>query len=226
MTRSAHPRSDVTNRPRIAAALYAAKGGVGTSVTAAALSVLLAEQGPTVLIDLRGDQSHIFGSDPSAGSLSDWLRSDMPHPDSLARLERTVASNLALLSVEARGCLPRPDRMRALAQVISSESRHVVVDLGRLGQAGVPIAQAVDRSYLVTRPCYLALRAAMVGPRPDGVILVSERGRPLRRPDVEAALGVPVAVELWTDPRVARSVDAGLLGSRLPKTLRPLEVLL
>ncbi len=205
---------------------HGAKGGVGTSVVAAGTAVLAAERQPTLLVDLAGDQAMIFGLPVVSASLSDWIRADHPHPDSLARLEVRFSPRLSLLGVEVGRCLPPAHRLRALAQVLASESRTVVVDLGRLAQPGVALLQAADRSLLVTRPCYMALRAAMTGPSPDGVVLVAERGRALSRRDVSAALGVPVDVQLWTDNAVARSVDAGILGSRLPRSLRPLEGLL
>ncbi len=205
---------------------YAAKGGVGTSVVAAATALLAAERAPTLLVDLTGDHTMIFGSSRPDSSLSDWFRAEAPHPDSLTRLERGVSEALGLIAVAGPGCLPRPDRLRALAQILAAERRTVVVDLGRMAQAGVSLVQASDRSYLVTRPCYLALRAAMAGLTPDGIVLVSEKGRSLGRSDVSAALGAPVVSELWSDPAVARAVDSGLLASRLPRSLRPLERLL
>ena len=55
--------------------------------------------------------------------------------------------------------------------------------------------------------------------RPTGVVLVDEPSRSLTRADVEAALGVPVVAVVQVDPAVARAVDAGLLASRLPRTL-------
>lgn len=205
---------------------HGAKGGTGTSVVAASTAVLAAERSPTLLVDLAGDQPMIFGVDRQRPSLSTWLQADSPHPDALGRLEHGIAANLHLLSVDGGGCLPAPRRMRALAQMLQAEPRPVIVDLGRLSQVGIPLVQAADRALLVTRPCYLALRAAMLGPRADGVVLVGERGRALGRADVAAALGIPVVVQLWRDPAVARAVDAGLFDGRLPRSLRPLEALL
>lgn len=205
---------------------YAAKGGVGTSVVAAATALLAAERQPTLLVDLTGDHAMIFGSSRPDATLSDWFRVEAPHPDSLTRLECEVSADLALVAVSRPGCLPRPERLRTLAKMLAAERRTVVIDLGRLAQVGVSLVQAADRSYLVTRPCYLALRAAMAGLTPDGIVLVSEKGRSLGRADVSAALGAPVVTELCTDPAVARAIDSGLLASRLPRSLRPLERLL
>jgi hypothetical protein len=205
---------------------HSAKGGVGTSVVAAATAVLSAAQQETLLVDLCGDQPLLFGATPALATLSNWLSSDAPHPDSLARLAQPVGTGLWLLAVEGPGCLPRADRLRALAQILRSDTRAVVIDLGRMRQAGVALIQAADNSYLVTRPCYLALRSAMTGPTPDGVVVVSERGRSLRASDVSSAIGAPIAAQLWADPAVARAVDAGLFASRMPRSLRPLQQLL
>ncbi len=204
---------------------YSAKGGVGTSVVAATTALLGSAQTDTLLVDLAGDQPQILGISTPSATLPDWFGADAPHPDALARDADRVSDRLSVLTVARTGCLPRPDRLRALAQLLSCEPRTVVVDLGRMGQAGVPLIHGADRSLLVTRPCYLAVHAAMAGPVPDGVVLVAERGRPLRGADIEAALGVPVVVEIAADPAVARAVDAGVLKGRIPRSLRRLEEL-
>jgi hypothetical protein len=82
------------------------------------------------------------------------------------------------------------------------------------------VAANADHSLLVLRPCFLALRRAMRAPiRPTGVVLVVEEGRALTTPDVEDVLGVPVQAAVSVTAQVARAVDAGLLASRLPRTL-------
>ena len=86
--------------------------------------------------------------------------------------------------------------------------------------AAQAVAAAASASLLVVRPCYVALRRALAAPlRPSGVVLVSEPGRALGRRDVEDVLGVPVRAEIDVEPAVARAVDAGLLSSRLPRSL-------
>lgn len=75
-----------------------------------------------------------------------------------------------------------------------------------------------DVSYLVTRPCYLALRRA-VGNVPasvKGIVMIDEPNRALSAIDVESALGVKVSVVLTIDATIARLVDAGLLAMRVP----------
>ncbi len=204
----------------------AAKGGQGTSVVAAGLALLAAERRPTLLVDLAGDQPHLFGHQPPSADLEHWLDGDGRHPDSLARLETPVAEGLTLLSV-ADGMVGVPrQRTRTLARMLAADERCVIVDYGVGPDGSDPLGDLVSRTLQVIRPCYLALRAARRRPTPDGLIVVNERGRLLTRRDVADAIGAPVVCELWRDPAVARAVDAGLLGTRTPRSLRPLEALL
>jgi len=114
------------------------------------------------------------------------------------------------------------DRGAVLAALLAVEGRPVVVDCGGgpVG-AGLAAAAAASSSLLVLRPCYLSIRRALlIGLRPTGVVVVGSSGRTLQSDDVEAALGVPVVATVALDDRVARAVDAGLLGHRLPRSLR------
>ena len=75
--------------------------------------------------------------------------------------------------------------------------------------------------WLVTRACYMALMRAIASPiQPTGVVLVGEPGRSLSSDDVERSLGVALVAEVSCDPKVARSVDAGLLSMRPPTIMR------
>lgn len=83
-----------------------------------------------------------------------------------------------------------------------------------------------DVTYLVTRPCYLALRRAAGYMFPDhykGVIVVREPQRALSDNDIASVTRLPVVATLEVDPIVARAVDAGLLTTRLPQSLSPLS---
>lgn len=203
--------------------LFSSKGGVGCSVSTAALGLLSASHEPTLLVDLRGDLDEILGMPPAAEGLSDWFDVDAPSPDLLYRLERPVTSDLALLP---RGTCRRParaDRYRLLAQLLGTEARRVIVDVGTHGVAAAPILAEASTSLMVTRACYLALAAARRSPAPDLVILIEEEGRALGPQDVEAAVGAAIDVRLRWHRDVARAVDAGLLTARLPRPLRTLE---
>ena len=110
------------------------------------------------------------------------------------------------------------DTISADGEPIDATGYLVIVDAGQ-----DPAAVSADRALLVTRPCYLALRAALaLTERPDGVILITEAGRSLNADDVVAILGAPVVASVRQDSAIARAVDAGLLASRLPGTLESL----
>ena len=83
--------------------------------------------------------------------------------------------------------------------------------------------------YVVLRgPCYVALASLLAtAARPDGIILVAEPKRSLTARDVTDGLDVPVVVTVEASPDVARTIDAGLLVSRLHRLreLAPLRAL-
>lgn len=72
-----------------------------------------------------------------------------------------------------------------------------------------------ERNWLVTKPCYNAIRAAlrkdMSGKSLDGIVFVPETGRALSEADVAACLDSRVVARMPLRPDVARAVDAGLL---------------
>ena len=217
--------------------VWSVKGGVGVSVVSAALAVVRARAtGSALLVDLAGDQPALLGlPEPSGPGVWDWLESDAGTARTLERLVVAVAPDLDLLPA-GRGWDVPPARRAALVDALAGAGRSVVVDAGMLrpsaGEAG-PVADGgpcrvalgralaeAGRSLLVTRPCYLALRrAAREEVRADAVVLVVDPGRALDRRDVAQVLGLPVAAVLEVDPAVARSVDAGTLVTRLPRSV-------
>jgi Mrp family chromosome partitioning ATPase len=205
---------------------WAAKGGSGTTVTACVLALEISRRRRTVLVDLHGDVPLAMGmSGPSGPGIAEWMRSATADARALADLIVPVTAELDLLPT---GDGPRPsDQWARLAGALAELDAEVVVDAGS-GSPPAPIVEQSVHSLLVTRACYLALaRAAMVEPRPTGVVLVCEPGRALGVGDVESALGVPVLTSLALDPAVARAVDAGLLRCRLPaSTRRAVRILL
>lgn len=231
---------------------WSAKGGSGTSVVAAALSVAAARRPPgALLVDLCGDQPAMLGlRQPEGPGVLDWLADgiDAP-PDALARLEIDVIPGLRLLaagSADDPAPAPAPERAadnlrggrggshnrnrdrhdqtRLLATLLSAERRQVVIDAGRIDDwsesgAGV-LATSAAVSLLVVRPCYLALRRVVASRvRPTAVVVVSEPWRALTSADVADVVGAPVVAEIAVEGSVARSVDAGLLATRLPRLL-------
>jgi hypothetical protein len=204
-------------------ACWSVKGGAGTTVVAASLALMLARRSPggAMLADLAGDGSAVLGlPEPSSPGLAGWLASggDVP-ADALGRLEVPAGQGLALLPRGA-GRL-EPSRAAVLAAVLDGGSRPVVVDCGASSEPAVrAVVAAAQRSILVTRTCYLALRRLCDPPlHPTGVVIVHEPGRVLGRADVERLVAAPVVAEVAVDPAVAVAVDAGLLAGRLPRSL-------
>lgn len=190
-------------------ACWSAKGGAGTTVVTAALGLVLARRHPAgaLLVDLAGDLPAALGLPPEAGTAGTAGSTGSSGEVPVGRLP------LALLGPASQA---DPSTLRR-------DRRVVVADCGRLDVAAPPgaaLVAAADRSLLVLRPCYLGLRRAMAcDVRPTGVVLVTEAGRAITAPDVEDSLGVPVVAEVLVTDAVARAVDAGLLASRLPRTL-------
>ncbi len=218
-------------------ALWSPKGGSGTSVLAAACSLVLARGRGARLADLGGDQPAIFGlaADPPTG-LADWLAAGPEAPtDALERLAVEVAPGVTLL--------PRGQGAGALAPVAAAEAGAAlavalrdgpvptVADLGAVADpAARAVAEVADASAVVVRGCYLALRRAVRTPvlaRASGVVLVEEPGRSLGAREVADVLGRPVLARVTLRSVVARSVDAGVLATRLPEPMaRPASELL
>ena len=208
-------------------ACWSVKGGSGLSVVAAALAVLRRRGDGALLVDLDGDQPGILGcAEPAApgggitGGFAVAVADDVA--TAIRSAEIDVADGLALLP-RGPGPLPAAGRATAFVEHLARERRAVIVDCGRPGAddgLAAAVVGSADRSLLVVRPCFLALRRATTAPwRPDGVVLVTEVGRALGARDVEGVLGAPVVAVVEVDPAVARVVDAGLLLSRPPRIL-------
>jgi hypothetical protein len=208
---------------RMLVACWSSKGGAGTTVVAAALALLLADRAPAgaLAVDLAGDLPAVLGvAEVDGPGLAGWLAAGPQVPvDALGRLERRAVPQLGLLD---RGSGPLdPARGEVLGRLLSADDRPVVADCGTAPHgAALAVAAGAERSLLVTRACYLALRRVGAVPlRPTGVVLVLEPGRALDRHDVEQRLGAPVVAAVAHDPAVARAVDAGVLAARLPRGL-------
>lgn len=204
---------------------WSVKGGSGTTVVATALALLCAPRTPdgAVLVDLVGDVPLVLGvPEPIGPGIADWLAApDDVGADALGRLAVDAVPGLAVVPAGGKHDPPRPGRGIALAAALAADARTVVVDAGSSpAGAALDLVSGASTSLLVLRPCYLALRRAVAAPvRPSGVVLVREPGRALGRHDVEDALQVPVRAEIDVEPAVARAVDAGLLATRLPRSL-------
>lgn len=209
---------------------WAAKGGSGTTVVAASLA--LNSTHPSLLVDLDGEIPAVLGlPEPDRPGVAEWLATDTP-AEQLADLLIDIAPHRWLLPWRSGASWANPPtqsidpanaRWAELGDWLHDWNRRhgcdVTIDAGT-GQPPAPLVDRVDRSLLVTRPCYLSLRRAVRGAtRPSGVVLVTEPGRSLSRRDIEHSLGVLVAATVSFDPAVARAVDGGLLAARLPRII-------
>ena len=198
-------------------AYWAAKGGAGATVLAAAHAIAASAHRHTVAVDLDGDLARALGvDDPDHPGVADWLRAGVDVPaDALDRLLVAAGEDLWLLP---RGSGPLPaERAGVLGHLLAQAPREVVVDAGtRPAPAAAAVVREAHRSVLVTRACYLALaRLRTLDLAPTEVALVEEGQRAL---GVDGA-GAPVRVRVDVHPGIARAVDAGLLRARLPRRL-------
>ncbi len=200
---------------------WSVKGGVGTTTVVAGLGVVAAEHPlGCLLVDLDGDLPAALGlSEPAGPGLAGWVAAADAPPDAIGRLEERVGPGLRLLP---RGGGPvRGPRLELLAALLATDARTVLVDAGRLDRSPERLAlvEASRGSILVTRACYLSLHRLRFAPaRPSGVIVVRDPARALKQPDIESVTGAPLLAEVRTDPAVARTIDAGLLVARPPRS--------
>ena len=205
---------------------WSVKGGSGTTVVAASLALLAASSpAGALLVDLAGDVPAVLGlPEPVGPGVREWLAADPAvEADALGHLATAATPGLRVLPAGSASAMPRavpPARVDLLGDALTANPGEVVVDLGVPAPDLLPLLARADRSLLVLRPCYLALRRATALPtRPTGVVLVTEPGRALGRRDIEDVVGVKVAAEIDVQPTIARAVDAGLLAGRLPRSL-------
>ena len=134
------------------------------------------------------------------------------HPTTLTAADGDHDQLAALLAVEC----DRPLDVNAIAGRRAWKSAAAVVVDG--GTDPAP-ERAVTRRLLVVRPCYLALRRVLpIGlAGTDGIVLVEEPQRSLRRADIEDVLGRSVLATVAVTADVARTIDAGLLVHRTPR---------
>ena len=203
--------------------LWSVKGGVGTTVISAVVALQRAASHQVRLVDLMGDLPATLGiPEPTSQGIGEWLANDAAE-ETLEHLVIPVTERLDLLP---RGrIVDDPRSLVRLRQFAAMESPpEVIVDAGTNSSFIESLLPHATASWLVLRPCYLALRRAVNSThRIDGVILVNEPGRSLSSRDVASVLTAPIIAEVDLDPRLSRIVDAGLLTSRLPTSVNPLQ---
>lgn len=200
---------------------WSTKGGSGTTVVAAALALSRALSGNQVfLVDACGDLPATLGiAEPTTRGLTDWLASSKSEPSTLTDYFVPVTANVSLLP---KGTIDEfvlhSDSLTRLSRALHNVGGCTIVDFGRQ-IAHLDLREHALRSILVVRPCYLALRRATQSPKPDAIVIIEEPGRALTTHDVQRLIGAPVMAKIPIDPTIARSVDSGLLATRLPPTL-------
>jgi hypothetical protein len=213
---------------------WSVKRGSGTTVTAVSLARVLSERNErgALLVDTQGDALMVLGREaadaagvPNPG-LRNWLSSpEDVHTTALENLTVDAGRNLRVLPAgDFPDRAPTAQRWSELSAYLAIRHESVVVDLGTLSPASRSgrqiLLESASTSLLVVRPCYLAIRRAIDFPvRPTGVVLLREPERTLTADDISAALGVDVVATVHVDPRIARSIDTGLLGTRMPRPL-------
>lgn len=200
---------------------WSVKGGSGTTVVSASLAAVSARSaGSALIVDFGGDIPATLGiAEPTGPGVADWLNTSAETPpDALPYLMTDAGDSMRVLHRGA-GVIEESARLGQLADYLAAQPVFTVVDTG-VGLPPESLRKEALNSFLVIRPCYLALRrATAVAKNADGVILLTEPGRALTRRDVESVLQVAVVAEIPVDPAVARAVDAGLLASRLPTAI-------
>ncbi|HZQ79487.1 MAG TPA: hypothetical protein VFE55_19315 [Acidimicrobiia bacterium] len=226
--------------------LWSPKGGSGTSVVAAALALVAAGRGESRLADLGGDQPAILGlgPGPAAGGLPEgsaqrnvlgyrpggvdglagWLSAGpAAFGEWLDELAVPVAPGLSVLPRGSGDVEAATAEAGAALAVALRDGCTTVLDAGSgAAPAAAAVVDVADVALVVLRPCYLALRRAVADPRlaaSAGVVVVEEPGRALGVDDVAAVLGLPVVGRIPVRAEIARAVDAGVLGDRLPAAL-------
>lgn len=184
-----------------------AKHGVGTTTTATMLALGLAKGAPTLLVDTGdGDVATILGV---ARPVDTW-----PHHGAVIVSFRLNICEWSMTEVVGHLDAENIDLMDALGGY-----EFVVVDIGTNTALGARLDHpqqftVCDSSYLCAKR---ALAIATGKPAIDTQwILIEDTTRALRQRDLEAVIGESFALVLTSDPAVARTVDAGLLASRLP----------
>lgn len=204
---------------------WSVKGGVGTTVVSAVVALHLSGDKEVRLVDLAGDLPATLGMpEPGHEGFGEWLANDAPL-ETIDHLTMPVRDRLDLiprgrLTLDAHAL----SRLEHFARHAHDSTRDIVVDAGTNDYALDALLPHASTSWLVLRPCYLALRRAVnARHRVDGIVLVNEPGRALSSRDVANVLIAPIIAEIDLDPRLSRIVDAGLLASRMPSSMAPLQ---
>jgi cellulose biosynthesis protein BcsQ len=229
---------------------WSVKGGSGATVVASGLAVLAARDTAhtrlgratakkgtgrrVVVVDFAGDIGAVLGVDEETKETQlgffDWLLADTSVPTgALARVIGTIRHNIEFLPKGREACaeggMQQTVRLGDGLAWLNNQFDEVIVDVGSAPPHVVAACiEAADRSVLVVRPCYLSLRLAVKSTfAAHAAVVVSTDGRSIDAHDVAAVLGVPMTLAIPFDPDIARLVDSGLFGHRLPRSIERLK---
>jgi pilus assembly protein CpaE len=224
---AAFPRGPQAGRPsseRQLVAVVAAKGGSGSTVVAANLALVIANEAGrrVVLVDLDVEHGHIqrlLRLNPAA-SLVDALSGG---PSTVTGCLTSGPGGLAVLTAPTYADVnPDPAMVASLLDALRSQFDLVVVDVpNRLGGVEAAALEAADRIVLLSQMSDLGVRATAglrrtlenAGLPPDRVLLALNRieaNSDLTKANVEEALRAEVAVQLPYDPiLVSTSMNRG-----------------
>jgi len=171
--------------------LTGAKGGVGTTVTAAALGVLAARHGLRACVE----------------GMSESARCDL-------------ASVLGLVTQPDEDERVAVSDGLTFGPLLGEDVDLHVEDWGRwVPHGGHVRLLVVGGCYLALRRVVQTMPPD-VRERLNGVVLVREDSRSLEGREVSDVLELPVVVEVPRTPETARAIDAGILWDRMPDDLR------
>ena len=197
--------------------VFSPKGGSGSTTIAAALAVLAARVGPTVLVDAAeaGDIPACLGlPDVGGPGFTDWARGDF---------DAEVFGRLGVGVNEWLSLIPHGGGVYEQSVAFAERLRDTAGDTQMIVDCGhsSTLAGIGDEILMVLRPCYLALRRALASPvRATGVIVIEEPKRSLDPTDIQEVLGIPVRAVVPWDEAISRCIDAGLLAVRIPRSLK------
>lgn len=208
-------------------AVWTPKGGSGCTVLSCALALEAARERTShaVVVDGNGDVPAALGVNEADGpGVSDWLAcAGAPTAPRLMSYGRATTAGVSVLPW---GTGPAPSVAgagRQLVRELAHHDGHVVVDLGIVAEEWQDeVLRDAHASVMVLRPCYLAIRRARRSRHADmtsGVVLIEEPGRKISATEIESVLGIPVWSVIPWRAAIANTVDAGVLGTRLPDPL-------
>ncbi|HWF57697.1 MAG TPA: P-loop NTPase [Candidatus Dormibacteraeota bacterium] len=225
----AHSRAEPGGAPARLVAVFSGKGGVGTSIVAANLATLLAQDGATVaLVDLDlqyGDQGVLLHLEAHPASIETVVGAgETVDAGSVARALATSAAGVHVLLAPSRpeaGDLVTAADLEAILGELSRQHDHVVVDCpAHLEERIVGVLEAADHILLVSSFGITSVKDAKttlrllqsLGIEPARVALLLNRTRPRDsspEEEIARALRFPVLATLPFEARMDESVESG-----------------